>query len=106
MWPVGLIWSSGNEACSRLFVCVLDLLLSCLVLSAFRKLVLGVRLIKMTNFGTSLYVFKIRKLVNLIWEIGLNGTSFCFSDLLIFDNMDVSKVRQFGCEIQLDLEPF
>lgn len=66
----------------------------------------GKTLIKVTYFGTSLYVFKIRKLVNLIWEIGLNGTSFCFSDLLIFDNMDVSKVRQFGCEIQLDLEPF
>lgn len=101
MCPVGLIWSSGNEAHGSLCVCVLDLPPSCLVLSAFRKLVLGVRLIKMTNFGTSLYVFKIRKLANLIKEIGLNGTSFCFSD-----NVDVSKVRQFGCEIQLDLEPF
>lgn len=93
MWFVGLIWFFGNEVCSRLFVCVLDFFFSCLVLLVFRKLVLGVRLIKMINFGIFLYVFKIRKFVNLIWEIGLNGISFCFFDLLIFDNMDVSKVR-------------
>lgn len=66
MWFVGLIWFFGNEVCSRLFVCVLDFFFSCLVLLVFRKLVLGVRLIKMINFGIFLYVFKIRKFVNLI----------------------------------------